>query len=56
MYVIMVPFTTYPTTATRIVNVSKCNLLKVWALKTPGYGEYVLKNTVIYYTTKDDMN
>ena len=48
--------TAYPPTPTRIVNVSKCNLLKDWALKIPGYGESVLKNTGIYYTMKDDKN
>ena len=36
MYVIMVPFTTYATTPTRIVNVSKWNLLKVWGVEDPG--------------------
>ena len=28
MYVLRIPFTTYPTTPTPIVNVSKCTLLK----------------------------
>ena len=34
----------------------KMQLVKVWALKTPDYGEYVLKNTGIYYMMKDDKN
>ena len=37
-------------------NASKCNLLKVWGLKTSNFEEYVLKNTVICYTTKDGKN
>ena len=44
------------TTPTRNVNASKCSLLKVWALKTPDYGEYVLRNTAICYTMKDGKN
>ena len=49
----MVPFTTYPTTPTRIVNASKCNLLKLWGLKTLNFG-HAPNNIDIYYTTKDD--
>ena len=56
MYIITVPFTAYPTTPTLIVNVSKCNLLKDWALKIPACGEYVPNNIDIYYTMKDDKN
>ena len=56
MYAIIPPFTIYHTTPTRNVSESKWNLLSYLELKTPGYGEYVLKNTVICYTTKDGKN
>ena len=36
MYTLMMPFTVYPTTPTRIVNGSKCILLKVLGIEDPG--------------------